>query len=91
MQTPEDRAHPDVSPVATNRRARLLTAAGVVVAVAVAGGIAYVVISTKPEVKVAERALDPQIVRGHSKMQAHGPNWSQHRPIQIDPYVRAAA
>jgi hypothetical protein len=98
MQTPEDRTHPDVSPVATRRRVRPLAVAGAVVAVAAIAGIAYAVSSTKPEVKVTELALGggrspcPVVqVRGHSKMQAYGPKWSLRRPAEIDPYVRAAA
>lgn len=96
MQTPEDQTHPDVSPVATDRRARLLAVAGVVVAVAAVAGIVYTAHSTKPEVKVAELALTGsrspdrlELVRGHSKMQAYGRGWSQHRPRDIDPYLRA--
>lgn len=30
----------------------------------------------------------PSITRGHWKMQAHGPGWSEHRLIWIKPYVR---
>ena len=90
MHTPEDRT--------PNRRGLwpLRRAAGAVVALAVAGGIAYAVCSKRPEVKVAElsrtdgRALR-QLIEGHSKMQGNGPNWSQRRPIQIDPYFRGAA
>lgn len=32
-----------------------------------------------------------QLVQAHTKMQAHGPNWSMHRPISVGPYVRMAA
>ncbi len=98
MQTPEDQTHPDVSPAATGRRARLLAAAGVVVALAAAAGIAYAANSTKPEAKVAELALTGSAspdqlkrVRCHTKMQAYGPRWSQHRPRVVDEYVRAVA
>ena len=98
MQTPEDPTHPEMSP-APNRRPRLLATAGAVVAVAaVVTGIAYAVSSTKPVVKVAERTLTgarspgrPVPVRGHCRMQAYGPHWSMHRPIEIGPHFRGAA
>jgi cytochrome c-type biogenesis protein CcmE len=98
MEAPEERTHRDASPASTRRRARLLAAAGVVVAVAAAAGIAYAVRSTKPDLKVPEVALTGGrspgrlvSVRGHSKMQAYGRNWSLHRPIDIAPHFRAAA
>jgi hypothetical protein len=32
-----------------------------------------------------------QLVSGYPKMQAYGPNWSQHRKIFVDPYPRRVA
>jgi hypothetical protein len=95
MQTPEDPV-PDASPVANNRWPRLRIVAGAVAAAAVLGGIVCALSSRSPEVKVGELALAGghalgQRVEGHSKMQAYRPNWSLHRPIQIDTYSRPAA
>lgn len=94
MQTPGQSPHPEMPPGATQRRTRLLAAAGTAVVVS-ALAVVYVVRSSGHEAKAAGGALSglrtPVVqvqVRGHSKMQAFGPNWSLHRAIDIASYVR---
>lgn len=95
MQIPESRKNPDVPPVGKNQRDRWLAAVGV--AAAVAGIGVYVIVTKKrPGAEVAELAHAVRksaggLVSGHPKMQAYGPQWSLHRPIEIGPYFRGAA
>jgi hypothetical protein len=80
---PEDPFEPDVAPGATKRRTLLFVVGGAV-AIAAAAGIAYAVCSTRPGAEPGQ--LVP--VRGHSKLQAYGPDWALHRPIVVGPYFR---
>jgi hypothetical protein len=79
------------------RRTRRYIVAGVVIVGAVAAYAVHLSRSGRsgdgPSLEeVGAVALAHLIeVRGHTKMQAHGPGFSQHRQIHIDPYVRRAA
>jgi hypothetical protein len=79
MPSPEDPTYSDVSHCASKRR-RVCLLAGTAIAAGVAAGITYAVLSTTSD------ALVP--VRGHIKWQAVGAGWSEHRPIEIAPYLR---
>jgi hypothetical protein len=99
MYTPHDPTHPESSPAAKRRRRRQLAASATAITVAVVAGATYVLVASRqptltvPETaRIGTRSPDRLVpVRGHSKMQAHGTNWSQRRPIEIAPYLRGVA
>lgn len=78
-------------PAKTSRRTRWITGAA---AVAAAVGIGVAVVRFSGRASIGDdRTLDDliAIVQGHFKQQAHGPDWSQHRKLWIDPYPRQAS
>lgn len=97
MHTPEDSQQIEVPPVPANRRAMLIRTGYTILATAVVAGIAYAVNSANSKGTLAELASAGDsssavlvAVQGHCKMQARGTNWSQHRLIEINEYLRKA-
>lgn len=74
-------------------RRRLAWAGAVATTATVLGGIAFAFRSANGETAPAGATIMEncglgQLVSGHSKMQAYGPDWSLHRRIQISDYLR---
>ena len=99
MHTPHDPTNPGTTLADKRRRLRLLAISGTAITFAVAVGVTYVLIASKSSAPSVPNLL--QIgsksagrlgeVSQHVKMQAHGPNWSEHRLITIGKYLRGAA
>ena len=77
-----------------SNRHRALCIAGAAVAVASCG--AMIVLRTRtsagsPPLELPEMGVEKalQTVRAHTKQQAFGPGWSQHREIRIPDYLRS--
>lgn len=90
MQTSQERTDPDDAPVTTEHRMTGWEVAAGAAAVALGLLIAGLVRSKMHGVKLTGSALTDGAVpvRGHLKNQAFGSDYSQHRQIEIGPYLR---
>ena len=99
MHTPHDPTNPGATPADKRRRLRLLAISGTAITFAGAVGVTYILIASKssaPSVPNlfqigSESTSRLGTVSGHVKRQAYGPNWSQHRLIEIAEYLRGTA
>jgi hypothetical protein len=96
MFTPHDPNHPETTPEQNQRRLRVNISL-MAIAVVMTAGAGYILRSSKqpalslPNLFQIDFKSGSQLVSGHPKMQAYGPNWSQHRQRMIDPYTRRTA
>ena len=96
MFTPHDPTHPQTTPEQNRRRLRINISL-MAIGVAMTAGAGYLLRSSKqsalsmPNLFQIDLKSGSQLVSGHPKMQAYGPNWSQHRKIFVGPYPRRVA
>jgi hypothetical protein len=96
MFTPHDPTHPETTPE-QNRRRLGINISLMAIAVVMTAGAGYLLRSSKqsalsmPNLFQIDLKSGSQLISGHLKMQAYGPNWSQHRQRMIDPYPRRVA